>query len=206
MTITEIRRTLEQRKGQMQHLQTSLRDSRTLLRNLLRRGRRLEQALTVVQLVAQETQETLEYHVSELVSLALAAVFEDPYELQVDFVVKRGQTEAELYFVRGDERIHPLQASGGGAVVVAAFALRISLWSLRQPHSRAVLILDEPFKDLNDPSRRLHEKAAAMVKMLCDRLGIQIIMVTLLPELIDHADKVFNVSIQDRISIIEEKE
>ena len=206
MTITDIRRTLEQRKGQEQRLKQTLRTSKHNVRRLTRRGRHLGKALVVVQTVAQQTQEQLEYHVSEVVSLALAAVFDDPYQLKVDFVLKRGQTEAELSFVRREEKVHPLMAAGGGTVDVAAFALRVSLWSLRQPHSRACLILDEPFKNINDPSRKLHQKAAAMVKMICDKLGIQIIMVTLLPELVDHADKVFDVTIQNGISVVMEKE
>ena len=113
----------------------------------------------------------------------------------MDFVLKRGKSEADISFVRGDEeeKIHPLSAAGGGAVDVAAFALRVSLWSLANPRTRNVLILDEPFKNINDSTRTMHTKAAEMIKMISDKLNLQIIIITLLPEILDTADKVFEI-------------
>ena len=75
----------------------------------------------------------------------VVAVFDDPYTLRVEFVEKRGKTECELWFAQTKEEeeegnedgergrevlIDPLAGSGGGPVDVAAFALRIAIWSL----------------------------------------------------------------------------
>jgi len=86
----------------------------------------MEEALLIAQEVAQQTQEELEFQVSALVTNALASIFPDPYEFKVEFEIKRGKTEAAMFFTRGGEEIDPLTASGGGVVDIAAFALRLS--------------------------------------------------------------------------------
>jgi DNA repair exonuclease SbcCD ATPase subunit len=90
-----------------------------------------------------------------------------------------------------------LTASGGGAVDVAAFALRIASWSMAQPHSRNTIILDEPLRFL---SVDLQEKASTMIKEVSDKLGIQMILVTHNDTLASFADRVFNVSIKKGVS------
>jgi DNA repair exonuclease SbcCD ATPase subunit len=149
--------------------------------------------------VAQQTQKQLEFHISEIVTLAMSAVFDEPYSFKIDFVQRRNKTEADLWFVRDGEQFRPLDASGGGAVDVAAFALRVAMWSLRRPRSRATLILDEPLKML---SRDLMPKAASMIAEVSRRLGLQIILVSHSEELIEKADKTFRVFIKKGISEI----
>ncbi len=146
------------------------------------------QARAIVQAVAAETQAKIEYKISSLVSLALSSVFPDPYEFKLKFVQRRNRTECDLLFVKNNEEVEPLSAAGGGAVDVAGFALRIAIWSLRK--TRAVFVLDEPFKFL---SVDLQSKCSAMMKELSERLGIQIILVSHLPNLIESADKIFTV-------------
>jgi len=157
----------------------------------------LDKAQVILQEVAQLTQEELTYQIGELVSLALEGVFEDPYELSLDFVVKRGKTEAEITFKRDGEEMDPMGASGGGAVDIAAFALRVSLWCLQRPKTRNVILLDEPFRFL---SRNLRPKAAEILTQLSSKLGIQFVMVTHDQDLIGSADKVFVVENKGGIS------
>lgn len=194
---------LERRRGEKRQVEKTIEETRSNIENLEDYGVNLRDAQGIVQVVAQATQEKLQYHISELVSLALEAVFEDPYTLHLDFVLKRNRSEAELTFSRGDGgKIHPMSASGGGTVDVAAFALRVCLWSLERPKSRPVLILDEPFKNINDPGKKLglHKKASKMVKQISEKLGVQIIMISLDEDLLDCADKVFHVGIRNGVS------
>jgi len=158
-----------------------------------------EKAQAIIQKVAQETQQQLEYHISDIVSLALDTIFEDPYQFTVEFVVRRNKTECELVFKRDGERISPLSASGGGVVDVASFALRIALWTLQNPKSRNTLILDEPFKFL---SKDLLPRACDLLQELRDRLSLQFIIVTHLDELALCADKTFEVRLKKGVSVI----
>lgn len=199
--ISEARRGVQELKA---HKSVLLSQKKALLGKITEGESQLEsgkKAQKVIQDVAQMTQKQLEYHVSELVTLALSGVFENPYDLIVDFVQKRNKTEAELLFEREGERVSPLDASGGGAVDVAAFALRVSLWSLRSKKTRRTLILDEPFKHL---SSELQPRAGEMLKEISQKLGIQIIMVSHNQDLIGIGDKAFEVTIKAGISKVTE--
>lgn len=198
--ISQIRQELERRRGRRDQLETEIETTEGKLRNLNLNARYCEEAQTIIQNVAQLTQAELEYHVGEIVTLAMAAVFEDPYELSVNFVQRRGRTETDLNFVRGGKEVDPLSASGGGAVDVASFALRVALWSLSSTRTRNTLILDEPCKWLKGGA--LPEKGALMIKEISDKLGIQIIMISHIPDQIEGADKRIHVQLRQGVSQI----
>ncbi len=195
MTIQDLRNYLEQQKGRKAQIVQGIEQTEQDIADKKRELRRYEQAKEIIRTVGMKTQQQLQYHISGTTSLALEAVFDDPYELIVEFVQRRNKTECDLLFSRGDDRVDPLSASGGGAVDIAAFALRVASWSMQKPRSRAVLILDEPFRFL---SANLLPKASLMLKEISKKLNLQIIMVTHSEELIEDADKVFGVAINKK--------
>ena len=132
--------------------------------------------------------------------MAMAAVFDDPYEMGVEFVNRRNKTECDLTFIKNGDHIDPLNASGGGVVDVASFALRVALWTL-QNDSRNTLILDEPFKHLNPLAL---PKASEMLKKVSEKLDLQIIMVTHSEDLAEAADKIFQTSQRRGVSKVKE--
>lgn len=148
------------------------------------------QARAIVQKVAEETQKKIEFQISNLVSLALASVFPDPYKFDLRFVQRRNRTECDLIFSKnGNETDDILFSGGGGVADVASFALRIALWSLKK--SRATFILDETWKFLHSPVYQ--EKVSIMLKELSEKLGIQIIMISDQLNILNAVDKVFRV-------------
>ena len=155
----------------------------------------LQVARSLFQKAAQLTQEKLSVHISDLVSLALRSVFDDPYEFQATFENRRNTMECDLTFVKNGNEYKPLDSCGYGAADVASFALRIAYWSLGE--TRPVLIWDEPFRQLDKKKQGM---AAEMVSKLSKELGLQIIINTHSEELAECADKVFNVSIKNGIS------
>jgi len=191
--IQQFRNQLEQQKGQKNQIVKSITTAVQEAKEKKRDLRRHEQAREVIRKVGLETQQQLSFHISDITSLALEAVFDDPYELVVEFVQRRNKTECDLFFVRNDHRMDPLDSSGVGTVDVAAFALRVASWSMEHPKSRNVLMLDEPFKHLKgrDPNLRVLE----MIKQVSEKLNFQIIMISdeRIPreDIIEAADKVF---------------
>ena len=147
-----------------------------------------QKARIIVQTVAEQTQKKIEYHISNLVSMALASVFPEPYEFALRFVQRRNKTEADLLFMKDGNEGDPVDISGGGALDVASFALRVAIWSIKP--TRNTLILDEPGKFI---SRDLQEKFSGMIKHLSTKLGIQFIIVSHVPEIQESADKVFEI-------------
>lgn len=134
-----------------------------------------EQALLVAQEVAQMTQEQLEYQVSSLVTSALKAIFPDPYKFKVEFIIKRGKTEADMFFSKDGEAVDPLTASGGGVVDIASFALRLTSYLIAKEKPAPVLLLDEPFRFV---SEEYQEDVAVLLEELSTKFGVQIIIVT----------------------------
>ena len=91
--IQELRNKLERQKGQRDQIQQSL---NLLRKDLLESKRSLlqhEQAREVIRTVGADTQNQLSFHISDITSLALEAVFNEPYELEVEFVQRRNKTE-----------------------------------------------------------------------------------------------------------------
>lgn len=197
MSIKDIRNTLERERGKQAILTQQISTLKHRRRDLKRSQRHHEQAREIIREVGLKTQQQLQYHISDITSLALEAVFSDPYKLVVEFVQRRNKTECDLLFERDGERIDPISASGGGAVDVASFALRIASWSMRRPKTRPVIILDEPMRFL---SVDLQERASAMIKQVSDKLGVQFIIITHEATLAAEADKVFDVKLKNGVS------
>ncbi len=195
-TISQLRSKLDQLKGQQIQVEQSLAqtslDLKTQKRSLLRH----QKAKEIIQEVGQKTQEQLSFHISDITSLAMEAVFYEPYKLKVEFVQRRNKTECDLFFERDGTPVDPIDASGGGAVDVAAFALRIASWSMAYPRTTNTIILDEPMRFLSGDNQ---ERASAMIKEISKRLGIQFIIVTHEPILASYADKTFEVSMRRKV-------
>jgi hypothetical protein len=197
-TITNLRTQLTRKQGQKDRVASELAKAEDTAARFQREIQFTETARAIIQKVAKATQAELEYYISELVTLAFASVFPNPYEFSVQFVEKRGKTECEMKFIRDGHTVNPMYASGGGPLDVACSTLQFTIWSLNK--TRPIIGLDEPFRFL---SRDLQPKAAAMIKEISRKLKLQILMVTHSPDLIESADRVFRVSLKDGVSLVE---
>jgi DNA repair exonuclease SbcCD ATPase subunit len=200
-TIKDFRTQFERIKGRFIQVSEQIEETHRNIRIQTKVLHQHEQARELIREAGLKTQQQLQYHISDITSLALDAVFEDPYELIVEFVQRRNRTECDLYFQRNGERADPLTASGGGAVDIASFALRIASWTMMQPRSRSTIILDEPLKNLD---KERQERGSQMLKEISDRLGIQFLIVTHEPTLTSFADRVFEVTQRKGVSRIKQ--
>ena len=101
--------------------------------------------------------------------------------------------------MKDNHEVDPMEESGGGAAELSAFALRIASWTLGKTDN--VIVLDEPFKAV---SADIRPRAIAIMKELSDKLGVQFIMVTHDPSIVEIANKVFEVKIVKKISRVKE--
>lgn len=176
MTKTQDLRTkLERQKGKKEQIEKSISNLVQVIISGKRSLRRHEKAKEVIRQVGLKTQKQLSYNISEITSLALNTVLDSPYDLEIEFVERRNKTECDIHFVRDGVKIEPF-AGGGGAIDIAAFALRIASWSMQYPKSRNTLILDEPFKHLK--GEETNRRMLGMVEEISKKLNIQIIMVS----------------------------
>ena len=124
--LLKLRQIIERKKGQKDKVISLLYSCKDEIRQLKKKlifQNKLEQ---LFKKVAQETQRQLEWHISEIVTLALASTFDNPYIFKAEFVQRRGKTECDLFFERDGFRVDPVAEAGGGAVDVTAFALRVA--------------------------------------------------------------------------------
>lgn len=195
-TLDGLRSILERKKGHRDQLKSNIEKTKQEIKNLKRDILRHDKAYTIIKQVGLNTQKQLEFHLSEQVSLAMEAVFPDPYMLKVDFQEKRGKTEANFLFVRDELELDPIGNVGGGTIDIASLALRIAYWAIRQDKKvRPLLLLDEPFSRLK--GEETNRQALAMIQAISKKLGLQIIMISdervSREQIIDNADKVFQV-------------
>ena len=136
-----------------------------------------EQAQSIVQIVAQNIQQYAHTQIAKVVSKCLQTVFYDEnYGFKIDFVKKRGKTEAKLLLLNGEHEIEdPMNEDSGGVVDIASFALRLSCLMLSKPKLRRLLVMDEPFKNISEEYR---DNVRGMLEELSKDFRIQIIMIT----------------------------
>lgn len=136
-----------------------------------------------------------------LVTTAIHAIFDDSINFVVD--VNEEKSEVNFSLLKGGQPHPIIDFVGEGLVDVISFALRVSILLLsRRPR---LLILDEPFRFLN---KQRHAAAGELLARLSQDLGIQFIIVTHSDELMEGANKVFQVELRrkgrHKVSIVSE--
>lgn len=201
MELIDLRKRFEQMKGRKIELENSIERKTDKIKTTDKYLSDLERVREIVRIVGLETQQALQFHISDIATLALESIFNEPYKLKLDLVERRNKTECDILFERNGELFNPLDASGGGPVDVAAFALRIASWSMAVKRTRNTIILDEPMRFL---SAEYQENASEMIKEISKKLGIQFIIITHEPTYAAYADRTFTVSIKNGVSQVKQ--
>ena len=160
----------------------------------------LKKARLLVAEAGKCTQSYLKSYIEEMTTTALQAVFEEDYQFIIDFDIKRNKVEAKISLKLRGEETDPKDSCGGGVLDIASFTLRVVLWSIENPKSSNVIILDECFKFLHGKI----ENASQLLKKLSKDLNIQFIIVSQLDELTQYADKAFIVTHNGKFSEVKE--
>lgn len=173
--LDELGRELERKKQERYHAIRTLKMEKEALKQSKLMAKAATKAQLFLQAIAQSVQERAHQQIASVVSRCLCAVFDDPYEFKIDFVQRRGKTEAELKFLQDGYEIDPVEGTGGGVLDLASFALRFACLLLARPKMRPLLVLDEPFKHLSDQYR---PRAAALIETLAKEFNVQFLIVT----------------------------
>lgn len=195
MTIQELRTKLNEERGALRTVQSSIATTEAALETLKVEALDIEEASQIIQIVARETQSQLGIRLEDIVSMGLETVFPDDtdWRFKADFVQRRGQTEVDLMLIDAKgNRIRPSD-DGGGLVDVVAVILRVALWSLSR-ETRPVIILDEPWRNLHGEENQ--RRTARLIRVLSEKLGLQFIIITgqtETRELLAGADRVIRV-------------
>ena len=194
MTIEDISREFSEVKARKKILQQNL---NSLLDRTLVEKEQVElkvKARWILTEVSTLTQKRFKERVEALVTMAIKSVFDRPFQFLLEFERKRNKMECRpeiKELVDGKQRtFDPSEDMGGGIVDIISFALRIVLWNLEKPRSRNVIILDEPMKNLG----KMVSLAGQVLREISHKLNFQLIIITHEDELIEIADRAYNIS------------
>ena len=167
---------------------------------------RKTKARVVLQEVAQLSQARLKKKVESLVTSAISSVFVDrDLNFELVFLQKANRIEVLPVVMERNHQQIPKDDMGGGIIDIIAFALRVVLWSMQKPRSRATFVLDEPMKNVS--TGRYRKKAVEMFAEISEKLNLQLIIVTHIDELSETADRIYRVVYDgEKSKVILEKE
>jgi len=170
------RRTVRRLLGEYKEARTRVRYERAELAKSREKAKVTAEAHKIVQEIAVKVQQKAHEQIAKIVTRCIRAVFEEEWEFRILFERKRNKTEARFAFFLNEEEYDPKEGSAGGVIDVAAFGLRLACLLLQTPQRRKVLIMDEPFKNINGEANQ--ERAGALIEALAEETGVQMIIVT----------------------------
>lgn len=192
------RNEVEKRKGQLGLLKAQVLDKTKRVDGLLYEVEVSTKARWVLAETARISQGQLTEYIESIVTMAIRSVYDRPFRFIVDFRINRNKSECYLMVYEGEEKsreemvaeaFFPEDEEGGGLLDIISLALKVVLWSLENPRSRATLLEDEPMKNLGS----LRPLAVKLLKRMSQDLGIQYLIITHEDELAEVADKAWRV-------------
>lgn len=200
MNINELKNKFATYKAEYSIIKESLNNKTNELNELSIYYDNIQKARLVVAEAGKHTQSYLKDYIENMVTTALQSVFEEDYKFIIDFDIKRNKPEASMKLLIRGEEVDPSSSVGGGILDITSFALRIVLWSITNPQSSNTIILDEPAKFLHGQI----DEAIKMIKDISNKLGLQFIIVSQIPEIAEGADKIFEVTHNNKYSEVKE--
>lgn len=139
--------------------------------------------------LSTSVQERFLRSIEALISEGLSAVFEVPIAFKIKSTTRNRQVNLDFELENEDGTVTDLMdARGGGLVSLCGVLLRVVMVRLMSDRVRQILVLDEPLGML---SAEYQPAAGELLRKLAHELGIQIILVSHNPELLESADKAY---------------
>ena len=188
MSIKRLVKTLEEKNTELQLYLNRYKDYSKKITVCGNHLTNLELSKNIIIELGNKTQENVLNYIENTVTLAIQSVFGDEFKFKITADVKRDQQEIYFFIEHNDNQVEPKEDTmSGGIIDLCSFALRIIYWSLENPRSMPVILLDEPFKHVSEGFRN---QVSSFVSELSKLVGIQIIMVSHSENLIQNADNV----------------
>lgn len=172
------------------NLEKMLIEQKSKYRKAQREKRIVSKAKAIIMLVTKNTQDQFIRQIETLITTAIRSVFDRNFVFKLREKEHKNRIEFVPVIFEDEHEYIPKTDMGGGIIDIIAFIFRVVLWSVENPQSRNVFVIDEPFKWTG----AYIEKAGQMLKRLSEELNFQVILVTHDKELINICDKVWTIS------------
>ena len=176
MKIDQERKKINKALVVRQSIIEQIKAEKVFLKNQIKIFDSQQQAQEIAQNVAMLIQQRAHKKIEGVVNKCLEAIFNKLYQFKIEFERKRGRTEAKLILLKDGHEIRDvLDADSGGVIDVAALALRLSCIVLAKPTLKRIIIMDEPFRNLDATNR---EHMRILLEELSNDFKVQFIIVT----------------------------
>ena len=151
--------------------------------------------------IADTNATAVQHQIETLVTQGLASIFGDGLSFHL-VPTTRNKTPVIDFVVRsrlGDELVETdvLDARGGGLAATVGFLLRLVVLLLSHRTGETVLLLDETFAHV---SAEYETRLAEFLRILVDRTGVQVILVTHSEAYSEHADVRYRFELLDGVT------
>jgi predicted ATPase len=187
--ILDKERLLERERGVVESLATRARKAAELARVAKANAEACEEAARLLAQFADARQAQVVRSIESIASAGLSQVFGEPIELKIEQVTRARRIEMDVKVKTGTLETSIMDARGGGLAAVAGFLLRITVLLLTK-NARRLLIADEPFAML---SEEYLVPMAEFLSELCEKTGLQLVLVTHQLEFAEASDKVLRI-------------
>jgi hypothetical protein len=162
----------------------------------------ISEALLFLENVANSRRGVMKEKIEDIVTEAIRMIYGDSYRLEISYSMKNNRSSLDIHVVRDTPDGEVRRAMGGfGCGLADCISVPIRLLVLLgSRQANKVCILDECYKHLDD--EQIHA-AGQFLRVLTDKLGVQIINISHHRELRNYSDKTFMVSELDGVSMIE---
>ena len=201
----ELRSKLDRAVGMREGVQRRLDDTQAEIRRFEDEEEKLELVANVFrQMIDMEITEGVQA-VEKLLSEGLASVFDDQdLWVEANVEVQRGKVSVDLITKQRQPNGTVIDGSSsdafGGAVTTVQSALLRIIVLLRR-EMRPLLLLDESLPAFD--AHYVHNMSR-FLSLLCKRLGMDILLVSHNPALVEAADKAYTIQIKDDASVFKE--
>lgn len=165
---------------------------------------RLIKTSQFLQTLSDVTRQQIIDRISTIVTDALQKI-KDP-NLEFKMILSTGRNQVDVAFVVKEKNtgheLDIIHSSGGTIADLITFPLKVSLLLKWSPQLSRIMLMDEQFKFVAAQDR---EPLAEFIRQISEKLNLQILLVTHMPELTARAHRVFGVTKKGSKSTIEEK-
>lgn len=197
--VSEYRQRLQELRGSKKQLEKQITEKDVQIAANKTKAEHIVKARWLLVEAAKATQGSVKEYLETMTTRLMQAAYDRPLQFLVDYETKRNRSNCFLRVQDGDsEPTTPKDDDGGGMVEIISTALRLEMWSLQQPRSRNTIFLDEPLKNLG----RKIGLVSQMLRKIAVDLGLQLVIITHDPEVLQIADRSWVVEHNGKYSVV----
>lgn len=200
----QIKQQFNRKMGQLEVLKERLFSCQQKSVELTTKQDQTSKASLFLQSLSDQTRLQVLDKISGIVTDALQTVKDKNLVFQMNLTTKASQPVLEMTLLDklSGQSYDILNSMGGGVADLVSITLRIALLCRWQPHLSRVIVMDEVGKFI---SVKDQEKAAEFIRILCEKLNLQLILISHSETITKSASRVFEITKENGMSKVEEK-